>query len=212
MSEFRIVNEKVIAAAMRGEVVYARVGSMIAYTGEVSFARSFLGNGGVSNMAMRAATNEGIALMAAQGNGEVHYADHGRHVFVVDLQGQELQVESGNVLAFDGQVRAGTAFLGNRGVGGIVSGMAAGQGLFTSTFAGRGQVAITSHGDLIALPVTQERPLFVDPQAYIGHLGNLSSSIHTDVNWKTLIGQRSGESYQLKFVGQGTVYIQASEV
>jgi uncharacterized protein (AIM24 family) len=39
----------------------------------------------------------------------------------------------------------------------------------------------------------------------------LTSSIKTDVSWKTFVGQTSGESYQLQFTGNGTVYIQASE-
>jgi uncharacterized protein (AIM24 family) len=60
--------------------------------------------------------------------------------------------------------------------------------------------------------VRPDRPLFVDPQAYIGHLGQLQPTIHTDLSWKNLIGQGSGEAFQLKFTGTGTVYIQASEV
>lgn len=211
MAEFKQVNEKVVSTVMRGETIYARQGAMLAFTGNVAFARSFLGNGGVTNLAMRAATNEGIALMSAIGNGEVYYGQAGRCVTVVKLQGQMLCVESSNVLAFDGGLRAGTMFLGARGLGSVVSGMAAGQGLFTSTFEGNGDVAILSDGDAIALAVTSDRPLCVDPQAYIGHLGQLSSTIVTDVSWKNLVGQTSGESYQMKFTGNGTVYIQASE-
>ncbi len=211
MAEFKQVNEKVVSTVVRGETIYARQGSMLAFTGHVAFARSFLGNGGVTNLAMRAATNEGIALMSASGNGEIYYGQSGRFVTVVKLQGQMLCVESSNVLAFDGGLRAGTMFLGSRGLGGVVSGMAAGQGLFTSTFEGKGDVAILSDGDAIALEVTNDRPLCVDPQAYIGHIGQISSTIVTDVSWKNLIGQASGESYQMKFSGNGTVYIQASE-
>ncbi|MEN9865306.1 MAG: hypothetical protein RL748_896, partial [Pseudomonadota bacterium] len=84
-------------------------------------------------------------------------------------------------------------------------------GLFTSTLEGSGEVAILSDGNAIGLQVTQDNPVCVDPDAYIAHKGNLSSQIVTDLNWKTFIGQTSGESYQVKFTGQGTVYIQASE-
>ena len=79
------------------------------------------------------------------------------------------------------------------------------------TLQGTGEVAILSDGNAIGLEVTPDKPVFVDPDAYIGHKGNLSSNIVTDVNWKSFIGQTSGESYQVKFTGQGTVYIQASE-
>jgi uncharacterized protein (AIM24 family) len=89
--------------------------------------------------------------------------------------------------------------------------MATGQGLFTSTFAGTGEVAVLSDGKLIGLDVRADRPVFVDPQAYVGHRGQLTSNIHTDVSWKSLLGQTSGESYQLRFQGAGTVFIQASE-
>jgi uncharacterized protein (AIM24 family) len=76
---------------------------------------------------------------------------------------------------------------------------------------GRGELALLSDGPAIALEVTPDRPVCVDPDAYVGHKGNLSSNIVTDVNWKTFIGQTSGETYQVRFSGQGTVYIQASE-
>jgi uncharacterized protein (AIM24 family) len=51
----------------------------------------------------------------------------------------------------------------------------------------------------------------VDPDAFVGYTGNVRQEFVFDVNWKTLVGQSSGESYQLKFTGQGTVYIQPSE-
>lgn len=211
MPAYELENDYVVKIHMQGEVVYAMMGSMIAYKGEVTFQRSFLSGGGISNMAMRQATNEGMAMMAAQGSGVVYYAHRGQNVTIVPVRSGMLCIESKSVLAFDGRLQAGTRFMGNGGVSSIVSGMATGQGLFTSTFTGTGEVAMVSDGKAIPLEVMPNRPVFVDPQAYLGHVGNLNPSIHTDVGWKTLIGQTSGESYQLKFQGQGTVYIQASE-
>lgn len=211
MPVYTQVNEKVLHVALAGEEVFARKGSMVATKGDVLFARSFLGGGGVQQLAMRAVTNEGIQLMSARGHGEVWYGHRGLHVSIVPLRGERLCVEADNVLAFDSRLRAGTSFLGSQGLRGLASGVAAGQGLFTSTFEGHGEVALLSDGDAIGLEVTSSRPVSVDPQAYLGHKGNLDSTIVTDVNWKTLLGQTSGESYQLRFTGQGTVYIQASE-
>lgn len=211
MAGFKSTNEKMVETELRGEEMYARVGAMVAFTGDVAFARSFLAGGGVQNMAMRAATNEGIALMSASGTGTVYYAHQGKFITVITLQGDTLCIEAGTVLAFDSKLRAGTMFLGNGGLRSMVSGMAAGQGLFTSTFEGHGQVAILSDGNAIGLDVTPAKPVCVDPQAYLGHRGQLTSAIITDVSWKNLIGQASGESYQMKFTGTGTVYIQASE-
>jgi uncharacterized protein (AIM24 family) len=114
--------------------------------------------------------------------------------------------------AFDNRLRVGTAFLGNQGaIQGIIKGVVTEQGLFTTRLEGQGELAIVSHGEAIALEVEPHKPIFVDPNAYIGHKGQLQSQLVTDINWKTLIGKTSGESYQLKFSGTGAVYIQAYE-
>ncbi|CUI08739.1 AIM24 family protein [Massilia antarctica] len=212
MPAYQQINEKMIEVKLNNEEVFAKKGAMISYQGEVAFSRSFLAGQGVQTLAMRAATNEGYSLMLAKGSGSVYYAYDGLFVTIVPVRGDTLYVESDNVLAFDARLTAGTMFLGNQGgLQGIVRGAVSGQGLFTSTFQGTGEVAILSDGNAIGLPVTPDVPVFVDPQAYIGHTGQLSSAIVTDLNWKTFVGQASGESYQVKFSGQGTVYIQASE-
>jgi uncharacterized protein (AIM24 family) len=208
---YELINEKMLSVKLQNDDVLARRGSMIAYTGQVNFAPNMLGNEGMQGAAMRAVTNERIHLMRATGQGEVLYAQHGLFVTIITLQGEKLYIESDNVLVFDGRLRSGTEFQGNAGVQGLVRGAASGQGLWTTTFEGHGEVAMLSDGDAIGLDVTPEQAIFVDPNAYLGHKGMLQSQFVTDVNWKTMIGQGSGESFQLKFTGQGTVYIQASE-
>jgi uncharacterized protein (AIM24 family) len=212
MPQYELVNSKLLKIVLRSEEVYAQKGSMIAYTGQVNFARSYLTGGGIQNIAMRAVTNEGWQMMTAQGSGEVFYAQSGQMVTIVPLKGETMYVESDSVLAFDRRLQTGTMFLGNQGgIRGIVQGAATGQGLFTTTFTGNGELVILSDGPTIALDVNPNNPVFVDPQAYIGHRGNLQPNLHTDVSWKSFLGQTSGESFQLKFTGQGVVYIQASE-
>ena len=212
MPAYQQVNEKMVEVQLNNEEIFAKKGAMIAYQGEVQFSRSFLGGQGVQSLAMRAVTNEGYALMAAKGTGKVFYALNGLFVTIVPVRGETLYVKSDNLLAFDARLTAGTMFLGNQGgVSGLVRGAVSGQGLFTTTLQGTGEVAILSDGNCIGLAVTDAVPVCVDPQAYIGHTGNLDSSIVTDLNWKTFVGQASGESYQIKFSGTGTVYIQASE-
>lgn len=212
MPAYQQINEKMIEVKLNNEEIFAKKGAMISYQGEVAFSRSFLGGQDVQSLAMRAATNEGYSLMAARGTGSVFYAYDGLFVTIIPVRGDTLYVESDNLLAFDARLTAGTMFLGNQGgVQGIVRGAVSGQGLFTTTLQGNGEVAVLSDGNAIGLAVTADRPVCVDPQAYLGHTGQLSSSIVTDLNWKTFVGQASGESYQVKFSGQGTVYIQASE-
>lgn len=213
MPNYQLINEKMISVSLSGEdIVYAKRGAMVGYTGEIAFARSFLTGGGVQELAMRQVTNEGLLMMKATGQGSVLYAHDGAFVTIVKLDNEVLYAESETVLAFDARLKPGTMFIGNQGgVQGILRGAVSGQGLFTTTLTGTGEVAILSDGNAIGLEVRSDRPVFVDPNAYLGHKGNVTSQIVTDVNWKTMVGQTSGESYQVKFTGQGTVYIQASE-
>ena len=51
----------------------------------------------------------------------------------------------------------------------------------------------------------------VDPQAYVGHVGQLNVDIAASVGWRDAVGRGSGEAIQLKLTGYGTVYVQASE-
>jgi uncharacterized protein (AIM24 family) len=212
MPTYTQINEKLIEVTLNNEEVFAKKGSMIAYQGKVSFARSFLGGGNVQDLAMRTVTSEGNALMLATGSGKVYYGHNGLFVSIIQVNNEMVYVESETLLAYDARLTVGTMFLGNQGgVQSMVRGAVSGQGLFTTTLQGTGEMAILSDGNAIALQVTAEQPVFVDPNAYIGHKGNLTSTIVTDLNWKTFVGQASGESYQVKFMGQGTVYIQASE-
>ncbi len=212
MPTYTQINEKLLEVTLNGEQVFAKKGAMIAYHGDVLFSRTFLGSGDVQDLAMRAATNESYVLMLAKGRGSVIYGYNGLFVTIVKVNNETFYAESDTLLAYDERLRTGTMFLGNQGgVQGVLRGAVSGQGLFTTTLQGTGEVAILSDGNAIGLEVTPDKPVFVDPDAYIGHKGNLSSNIVTDVNWKSFIGQTSGESYQVKFTGQGTVYIQASE-
>jgi uncharacterized protein (AIM24 family) len=210
--EYNLINEQLLEIKLANEQVYSKKGAMIAYKGRINFARSFLAGGSVQDLAMRAVTSESFQLMSATGTGEVYYAHYGQYVTIIQLRGEIFYVESESLLAFDDRLRTGTVFLGSQGaIQGLVRGAATGQGLFTTTLQGNAELAILSDGNAIGLDVTPEKPVCVDPDAYIGHRGELDSKFATDVSWKTFIGQASGESYQLKFIGTGTVYIQASE-
>lgn len=212
MATFELVNEKLLQIKMTGGEILTRRGAMVAQQGKVRWARSFLTGNGLQEVPMRAASGETLDLMRGNGAGDVFCAWRGRVITIIALTQDTLYVESDNVMAFDPALRSGIIFLGNQGgVRGALTGVASGQGLFTTTLEGQGQVALMSEGDCIGIPVTPNAPVFVDPQAYLAHTGQLTTGIKTDVSWKTFIGQTSGESWQLQFTGTGTVYIQASE-
>ncbi len=89
-----------------------------------------------------------------------------------------------------------------------------GQGLFTTTVTGSGQVALLSAGGpLIHLEVSPPQyPLVVDPDAFVcAKGGQLTQSFVTDVSWRSAIGQGSGEAFSLKWDGMGVVSIQPAE-
>ncbi|MBI4749232.1 MAG: AIM24 family protein [Acidobacteria bacterium] len=211
MPTFEMINSKLLCVRLNNEEVFTKRGAMIAYKGNVTFAKSS-GGAGFGQAAMRVVTNENLQLMVSRGSGEVFYAYLGKHVTLLKLNGERFYAESESILAYDSRLRAGTEFMGNQGgMSGLVRGAVTGQGLFTTTLEGHGELAVLSDGDMIGIDVNPSNPVFVDPDAYIGHRGQLTSSIKTDVSWKTFVGQTSGESYQLQFTGNGTVYIQASE-
>jgi uncharacterized protein (AIM24 family) len=189
---------------LRDEKVMALAGAMVAYAGTIKFEKSLLGGEGLFGAFKRKIANEGIALMQASGAGRVFFAHQAQEVTTIRLNHEKLCIESSSLLAFDSSLKTNVAFAGLRGA-------VSGQGLFTTTVEGEGQAAVISKGDLIALEVSPAYPLHVDPDAFIAYKGDIRQEFVFDVNWRTTLGETSGESYQLKFTGQGTVFIQPAE-
>lgn len=211
---FREVNNKMVEATVRpGTRLFSQRGAMLAYRGDVSFTPNLQGGqGGVMSMIGRRVANEDTPLMTVEGDGTVYFGHGGHHVHVIELTGDTLLVEADRLLAFDGTLRQGTMFLGSQGgVMGMVRGQVSGQGLFTTTLQGQGSVAVMAHGGVFELPVTPQRPVHVDPQAYVAHRGDLRNKLSTALGWRDMVGRGSGEAFQLELSGNGTVYVQASE-
>lgn len=194
-----------LAVDLVGETIKALNGSMVAYDGEMTFKRQGLTGGeGLRGALKRKIAGEGMTLMEIAGKGTVFLASEATEVTLVQLAGDVLFVESESLLALDGRLQTGVQFVGLRGMG-------TGQGLATTKVEGQGTVAILSDGPAIALEVTPQTPLCVDPHAYVGHRGQLQQDVVTDVNWRTVIGQGSGESVQFRYQGHGLVYVQPAE-
>jgi uncharacterized protein (AIM24 family) len=189
---------------MQNEKVMSIAGAMVAYTGSIKFEKSILGGEGIFGALKRKVTNEGMSLMQTIGTGTVYFAHNAAEIAVIPLNQEKLFIESSSLLAYDAGLKTNTAFAGLRGA-------TSGQGLFTTTVEGNGNIAVISRGNLITLEVGPSYPLFVDPDAFIGYKGNVQQEFVFDVNWRTMVGQTSGESYQFKFTGQGVVYIQPAE-
>lgn len=214
MPGFALVNGKVASAPVSpGQEVLAKRGAMLAYTGDVRFRPVSGPRPGLGGMLGRGLAGESSPLMVAEGSGVVSYGFAGLAVHLVQLTGgASLTVESDRLLAHDAGLQSAVVFLGQQGgVRGAVRGAVTGQGLFTTQLSGVGDVAVLAHGAVLELPVGG-RPVVVDPQAYVGHVGAVEVKVTASVGWREAVGRGSGEAVQLHLSGSGTVLVQASEV
>ncbi|MYY07351.1 AIM24 family protein [Streptomyces sp. SID4919] len=211
---FREINAKMIEATVTpGQRLFSQRGAMLGYRGEVSFTpNSAGGQGGLTSMIGRRVAGEAAPLMTVEGSGTVLFGHGGHHIQLIALTGDTLYVEADRLLAFEGTLQQGTMFLGAQGgVMGMVRGQVSGQGLFTTTLKGHGAVAVMAHGGVIELPISPQRPVHVDPQAYVAHHGDVRNKLSTALGWRDMVGRGSGEGFQLELSGHGVVYVQASE-
>ena len=204
MARFRLEGSRVLAVDLDGDAVRAKNGAMVAYDGEMTFKKLAGGGEGLRGLMTRRVTGEAMAVMEVRGRGTCWFADRATEINLVRLNGEKLYVEASNLLATEPGLRTGTTFTGLRGA-------TQGNGLFTTTVEGAGQAAIMSDGPAIVLRVSAAYPLIVDPGAYVAHTGELRQQIQTAVGWRTVIGEGSGESFRIRFDGEGLVYVQPSE-
>lgn len=204
MPTFRLNNDRLLEVSLQDEKVMALAGAMVAYDGAIKFEKSLTGGEGFFGAIKRKVGGESFSLMITSGKGTVYFANKAREIRIISLDGDKIFVESSCILAMDAALKTNTVFAG-------LHGAAAGQGLATTTVEGKGSVALMSHGQLLEFEVNAQYPLFVDPDAFIAYKGNITREFVFDVSWKTMMGKASGETYQLKFSGEGTVYVQPSE-
>lgn len=206
MAQFRLNGTRVLEVSLGGDSVRAATGAMIAYDGDVKFKNAGIGGGdGLRAALKRKATGESVSLMECTGNGTVWFAKDAMDVLLVELTGDTIKAESDHLLAVGTGLKTDVAFAGLRGA-------TSGQGLFTSTVTGHGTAALVSAGGPpVALEVGPQWPLVVDPDAFIAGRGRLNQSFVTDVSWKNLIRESSGEAFSLRFEGTGVVYVQPEE-
>lgn len=227
---FTKVNSKVVKVNV-GQVggVVARAGAMLYYTGQVAFsphqipgAGQMGGMGGIVRLAGRMMQGEHERTMLAQGNGEVHYGYAGLDVHTVDIApGAVLRVEASRLLGNTAGLQSSVvsvASSGGSGGGGVMgmlrgaaSGALTGQGMFTTQLSGQGSAVLLAHGGVIEMQVGGPSPVVVDPQAFVAAYGNVQTELKTALSWRDAVGRGSGEAMQLHCVGQGTVFVQASE-
>jgi len=197
----RLQNSKMLKIELNGEVL-ARVGSMVAYQGNVQFQA--LGSGGIGKFLKHKLTGEGVPLMRLTGRGDVFLAHYAADVHLIDLEpGDALSINGSSVLAFEPTLDYDIKMVGGAG---MIS-----SGLFNCVFTGHGRIAITTKGTPVVLTVDQ--PTYVDPQAAVCWSANLQTGYHRaeQLGLGTLLGRRTGEAFTMSFAGQGFVVVQPSE-
>jgi uncharacterized protein (AIM24 family) len=200
----RLQNSKLLKAELNGEFL-ARVGSMVAYQGQVQFEA--LGAGGIGKFFKQKITGEGVPLMRVRGQGDVFLAERAADIHLIDLEpGDALSINGANVLAFDSTLQYDV-----RLTSGGAAGMFSNAGLFNCVFTGQGRIAVTTKGTPVVLNVDQ--PTYVDPQAAICWSAGLQTGFHRaeQLGLGTLIGRTTGERFTMSFTGQGFVVVQPSE-
>ena len=198
---FALQNSKLLKAHLDQVTIQAKLGSMVAYQGDVSFEHA--GSGGMSRLIKKAVTGEGTQLMKMTGSGEVFLADQAQDIHLLKLENDAITVNGSNLLAFDAGIDWDI-----KKVEGAASLM--GGGLFNTSLSGTGWVAVISDGPPVLLN-TGDVPTFADPNAAITWASSVQTGIKTDVNLKNFIGRGSGESVQMSFSGAGWVLVQPSE-
>ncbi len=198
---FRLQHSKCLKVELTGEEIQAKLGSMVAYQGDVKFEHA--GSGGLKRLAKKAMTGEGATLMKISGKGEVFLADFAQEIQLLKLEEEAITVNGANLLAFDAEIDWDIKRV--EGVSGMLGG-----GLYNTHLSGSGYVAVLSDGAPVLLDVDGAET-FADPQAAITWSEGVKTGIKTNVSAKNLIGRGSGESIQMSFSGKGWLLIQPSE-
>lgn len=200
---FDLESSQTLEVNLNGSV-WAKLGAMIAYKGNISFKRQGLAEQGLSMVFKKMLSGEGMTLMKAEGTGRLYLADNGKKVRILHLDNETIFVNGNDVLAIENTLQYDIKMM--KSVAGMLGG-----GLFNVKISGSGMIAMTTHGDPITLLVTPDQPLNTDANATVAWSGGLEVLVKTDVSFSDFIGRGSGESIQLAFSGDGWVVLQPYE-
>lgn len=200
---FELESPRMLEVNLDGSV-WTKMGSMVAYNGQVKFTREGILSQGVGNLLKKAISGEGAKLTKAEGKGAVYLADAGKKIYIITLDNESIIINGNDILAFEENISNEIKMM--KKMAAMVSG-----GLFNIKLTGSGMIAITSHYEPVTLLVTPDNPVMTDPNATIAWSSNLEPNLKTDVSLKTFVGRGSGESIQMEFKGEGFVIIQPYE-
>lgn len=204
---FILQSKKLLKVNMEacGGQVLSKAGAMIAYQGQMNFARK--GSGGADKWLKKKISGEQFTLMEVSGQGDLFLADAANNIILLYLNNEALAVESNNLLAFTPSITWDIKMI--KGAGTMMAG-----GMWTVELNGTGYLALICKGDPMTLKVTPEQPTYTDPNATVAWSQALEPGVHVDANLKSLsgiFGSAHGELFQLAFQGDGWIIVQPSE-
>jgi len=132
-------------------MVWTKLGSMVAYSGDVKFDREGILEHGVGKLLKKAVSGEGARLTKAIGTGTVYLADAGKEIQILNLDNESIYVNGNDLLAFEDGIQWDVKMMKK------VTAMMAG-GLFNVRLEGTGMIAITSHFEPMTLVVHVTTP------------------------------------------------------
>jgi len=168
---FELESSRILEVDLEG-MVWAKMGAMIAYNGNIKFTREGILEHGVGKFLKKTFTGEGVRLTKAEWNGYLYLADHGKKVTILELDGDSIFVNGNDLLAFQDGVKWDIKMMRK------ITGMMAG-GLFNIKLEGSGLIAMTTHYDPLTLKVTPDEPVITDPNATVAWSGNLTPEFKT---------------------------------
>jgi uncharacterized protein (AIM24 family) len=86
-----------------------------------------------------------------------------------------------------------------------------GGGMFGVRLSGHGAVCFSARGGLLRLQVTDQAPLFTDPNSTLAWSEGVSPAFKTDLGWRSLFKHGGGEPIQMLFQGNGLVAVEPGE-
>jgi uncharacterized protein (AIM24 family) len=96
--KFTLQNSAMLKVVLQEDHIQARVGSMVAYQGEMRFEYQ---SGGLGRFFKKAMTGEGVKLMTASGTGDLFLAHDKRKIMILDLENERMTVNGDNDLAIE---------------------------------------------------------------------------------------------------------------
>src|SRR5215213_11687328 len=133
---FTLQNSSLLKVRLENEPIWAKLGSMVVYQGDVRFEHQ---SGGLGRFFKKALTGEGVKLMSATGRGDLFLAHNKEKIMILELENERMTVNGENILAFEPGIDWDIHRV--EGAGSLAG------GLFNVVLQGTGKVAVTSDGE-----------------------------------------------------------------